>query len=60
MSDSPEAAILSFAQRLRRWWRPLVREEQYLAGAADLADLERRRRVLERASSGPPFVTFNH
>jgi hypothetical protein len=28
--------------------------------AADLADLERRMRVLERADRGPIFVTFNH
>ena len=34
--------------------------ERYLAGATDLPDLERRMRVLERASGGPAFVTFNH
>lgn len=35
-------------------------EERYLAKATDLADLERRMRVLERASAGPIFVTYNH
>jgi hypothetical protein len=45
---------------LRRWWRPLDRDEQYLAAATDPADLERRLRVLERTSGGPQFVTFNH
>jgi hypothetical protein len=35
-------------------------EEQYLASATDLADLERRARVLERTSGGPAFATFNH
>jgi Protein of unknown function (DUF3563) len=45
---------------LRRWWRLDDPAEQYLAAATDLADLERRIRVLERASDGPVFVTFNH
>lgn len=45
---------------LRRWWRLEGPVEQYLAAATDLADLERRIRVLERASDGPVFVTFNH
>ena len=47
-------------ETLRRWWRPVDRNEQYLAAATDPADLERRLRALERASAGPPFVTFNH
>ena len=47
-------------QRLRRWWRSRDADDRYLAGAADLADLERRMRVVERASGGPAFVTFNH
>ena len=38
-----------FLERLWRWWRPLDRDEQYLAAATDPADLERRLRVLERA-----------
>ena len=45
---------------VRRWWQPEDTEEQYLAAATDLADLERRIRALERASGGPAFVTFNH
>ena len=49
-----------FLERVRRWWRPLERDEQYLCAATDLADLERRLRVLERGSGGPQFVTFNH
>ena len=47
-------------QGLRRWWRRPSADEQYLAAATDTADLERRMRVLERASGGPAFVTFNH
>jgi hypothetical protein len=47
-------------QWLRCWWRPRTSEEEYLAAATDLADLERRMRVLEHASGGPAFVTFNH
>ena len=58
MEDRPHAGIL--LERLRDWLRPLDRNEQYLAAAADPADLERRQRVLERGTSGPPFVTFNH
>jgi hypothetical protein len=34
--------------------------DEYLAAAADHADVERRLRWLERASRGPAFVTFNH
>jgi hypothetical protein len=45
---------------LRRWLRFPTVEERYLAASADHADLERRMRVLERARSGPPFITFNH
>ena len=47
-------------QQFARWWRSKSIEERYLAGATDLADLERRMRVLERGSNGPVFVTFNH
>ena len=47
-------------QRLRCWWGRRSSEEEYLNAATDLADLERRMRVLERASGGPVFVTFNH
>jgi Protein of unknown function (DUF3563) len=58
MEDRKEFNV--FLDRLRRWWRPLDRDEQYLAAATDPADLERRLRVLERGSGGPQFVTFNH
>jgi len=48
---------------LLRLWHALRcpdSEQQYLAAATDLADLERRMRILERAAAGPLFVTFNH
>jgi hypothetical protein len=45
---------------LIRWLLPRDRNEQYLAAAIDLADLERRMRSLERSPAGPFFVTFNH
>jgi len=35
-------------------------DERYLGAALDLADLERRMRVLERGRGKPIFVTFNH
>jgi hypothetical protein len=60
MTSSPEAGLNRIVQRLRRWWRPQDAEEQYLAAAIDLADLERRIRVLERGKARPVFVTFNH
>jgi Protein of unknown function (DUF3563) len=63
--DAPDGASSavrpsSIARRLRRWWRSRDPEEQYLAAATDLADLERRMRVLERARGGAVFETFNH
>ncbi len=58
-STSPEVEPRRFPQRLRRL-RSVSAEEQYLASATDLADLERRARVLERTSGGPAFATFNH
>jgi hypothetical protein len=51
---------LSDRAALRRWWEVQDTEEQYLAAATDVAELERRIRVLERASGGPVLVTFNH
>lgn len=59
-SASREAHPDGIGERLRRWWRLEDPAEQYLTAATDLADLERRIRVLERASGGPVFVTFNH
>ena len=35
-------------------------DEQYLAAATDVADLEHRMRLLERASGGSVFPTFKH
>ena len=57
---SPEGEGNRIIQRFRRWWRPLSRDDQFLAAATDPADLERRMRALERASGGPAFETFNH
>jgi hypothetical protein len=51
---------MTLLRRLWRWLRSQDRDMQYLCAAADLADLERRMRSLERASCGPAFVTFNH
>jgi hypothetical protein len=57
---APNARGDRLLQRLLRWWRPSSADEQYLAAATDAGDLERRMRVLERASGGPAFVTFDH
>lgn len=57
---SLEAGPHSIIQRLRRWWRSESAEEQYLAAASDVADLERRMQELERTREGPMFATFNH
>jgi hypothetical protein len=45
---------------LLSWLRAADPHAVYLAAAADLADLERRLRLLERGSRAPLFVTFNH
>ena len=47
-------------QRVRSWWWHGDADDRYLSAAADLADVERRMRVLERTSRGPVFQTFNH
>ena len=60
VGTSPEMRPDSFGKRVRRWWQADDTAEEYLAAATDLADLERRLRILERASGGPVFVTFNH
>ena len=57
---APGAGSNGILRRIRRWWRGQDPHERYLAAATDLADLERRMRVLERSSGGPHFVTFNH
>jgi hypothetical protein len=59
-NTSIEAEAHSLVRRFLRRWRPRTMAEQYLSDATDLADLERRMRVLERASNAPMFVTFNH
>lgn len=59
-SAAPEAGLERIMRRFRRWWRPRNPAEQYLSAATDLEDLERRMRILDRASAGPVFVTFNH
>jgi hypothetical protein len=59
-SSARHARPAGIFRRVLRWWSGGGTAERYLAGAADLADLERRMRVLERASGGPAFVTFNH
>jgi hypothetical protein len=59
-SSCTQAKSRGIVQRLRRWWRPGSAEEQYLVGATDVADLERRMRVLDRASGGPAIVTLDH
>jgi hypothetical protein len=56
---SSEAKPKSIAQQLSRWWRSRGREERYLAAATDLADLERRMRVLERARGGVVFEALD-
>ena len=43
---------MTLLQRLWRWLQSSDREEHYLVSATDLADLERRMRVLERAATG--------
>jgi hypothetical protein len=45
---------------LWHWLRAPDPHAVYLARALDLAELERRQRVIERGSGVPVFVTFNH
>lgn len=47
-------------EKLRGWWTGKDSDQEYLAAATDLADLERRMRLLDRGSGGNVFVTFNH
>ena len=46
--------------QLRAWWTGKDADAEYLAAATDLAELERRMRLLDRGSGGPVFETFNH
>lgn len=56
----PAAKARPWGRRFLRWWLDRDPAERYLEEATDHADLERRIRDLERRSSGPAFVTFNH
>ena len=58
LSAGPRDGLKRFAYRLRRWWRSQDAEEQYLATATNLAELERRLRALERANGGPAFAPY--
>ena len=42
------------------WWKNDDADYRYLAAASDLAELERRSRLLESDSNGAIWVTFNH
>jgi hypothetical protein len=56
-----EVERMGILRRLRNWWcQPLDADNAYFAGAADLAYLERRRRIVERGGRVTFFVTFNH
>jgi len=46
--------------RLWAWLQAPDPREHYLTAASDLADLERRLRLTERANAHAVFVTFNH
>jgi len=59
-SASPAAKPQGIVGRLGSWWRRQDPDQRYLAAATDLADLERRMRILERAGGAPMAVTFNH
>jgi hypothetical protein len=50
----------SIVEQLREWWKGSDPDQDYLAAATDLADLERRMRLVDRGHGGPVFVTFNH
>ena len=50
----------SIVEQLLGWWKGKDPDEEYLAAATDLADLERRMRLVDRGSGGPVFQTFNH
>jgi hypothetical protein len=57
----PRAARPSgIVEALQHWWHAADSEQRYLEAVTDLADLERRMRLVERGSGGPVFVTFNH
>jgi hypothetical protein len=59
-SAAQELELGGIVAQLRGWWTGKDADEEYLAAATDLADLERRMRQIDRGSGGPVFVTFNH
>ena len=60
MTYTENSEVNRFIALLLRWLRPVELEAEYLGAATDIADLERRLRVLETHAFGPRFVTFNH
>lgn len=59
LGTAPETAGNRIMQRLVRWLRIRGTNDEYLADASDLAELERRMRILERTSVGPMFRPFD-
>jgi len=55
-----QGAALGIVAQLRGWWMSKDPDQEYLAASTDLADLERRMRLLDRGDGGPVFETFNH
>ena len=56
----PTSGPGGIVEQLLGWWRGTDPDQEYLAAATDLADLERRMRLLDRGNGGPVFETFNH
>lgn len=55
----PESLRSRLMESLRSWLSSRDADEEFVAAATDLADLERRLREVERRSGGL-FITFNH
>ena len=55
-----EPASVGIVAQLRGWWVGKDPDQEYLAASTDLADLERRMRLIDRGNGGPVFETFNH
>ena len=55
-----ESAPVGIVAQLRGWWSGKDPDQEYLAESTDLADLERRMRLIDRGNGGPVFETFNH
>jgi hypothetical protein len=61
LANAPRAcAVGGIVAQLRGWWTGTDPDQEYLAASTDLADLERRMRLLDRGDGGPVFETFNH